>query len=342
MKTFFKTLLILASLLFLFKGQAMAIPRSAPLIVDHRAAMEFDQIPDSWINEAKANFRISYDHTSHGSQIITGLDMLASSNAKYNYSSNFLCDHCVFLCDCYIFNAHDLGIPNRTAWAAATRNYLNEPGNDKNMIIWSWCGQHDTTSSNIQIYLDLMNQLENDFPEVTFVYMTGHLNGDGPEGNTRARNDQIRNYCLAHNKILFDFADIERHDPNGVDYPWENDSCGWCSVWCSNHSCPSCDSCAHSHCFNCYQKGKAFWWMMAKLAGWQGDNEPTCQKEKGDADCDGLIKMNDFVLWLSTYRKIINNLPITEEEKLTVDFDNNQQVNLNDFIIWLGNFRQTL
>jgi hypothetical protein len=26
--------------------------------------------------------------------------------------------------------------------------------------------------------------------------------------------------------------------------------------------------CAHSHCFNCYLKGKAFWWLLARMAGW--------------------------------------------------------------------------
>jgi len=67
-----------------------------------------------------------------------------------------------------------------------------------------------------------------------------------------------------------------------------------------------------------------------------------CQKEKGDADCNGLINLNDFVIWLSAYKKILNNLPITEEEKSEVDFDNNQAVNLTDFVIWLVSFRQTL
>jgi uncharacterized repeat protein (TIGR01451 family) len=148
---------------------------------------------------------------------------------------------------------------------------LNGSGSDRNVVVWSWCGQADTSEENINTYLTLMNGLEEDYPDVTFVYMTGHLNGTGVDGNLYARNNQIRDYCVANNKILFDFADIESWDPDGNFYPDESDGCSWCYDWCSTHECPSCLSdCAHSHCFNCYNKGKAFWWMLARIAGWSG------------------------------------------------------------------------
>jgi len=47
------------------------------------------------------------------------------------------------------------------------------------------------------------------------LYMTGHLTGTGASGNVNVRNNQIRNFCLANNKILYDFADIESDDPDG-------------------------------------------------------------------------------------------------------------------------------
>ncbi|MFH1188717.1 MAG: PGF-pre-PGF domain-containing protein [bacterium] len=209
-------------------------------------------------------FNISYGHTSHGSQIVTGMQMLSSQNSTYTYTTGslgFLCDMCI---------SGDLGNPNRTAWAAVTRTHLNGAGAKRHVIMWSWCGQVDGTESDINLYLNLMNQLEKDYPNVIFIYMTGHLTGTGPTGNLYARNNQIRNYALANNKILFDFADIESYNPDGTYYPTESDACNWCSTWCSTHTCPSCGSCAHSHCFNCYNKGKAFWYMMARLAGWNG------------------------------------------------------------------------
>ncbi len=48
--------------------------------------------------------------------------------------------------------------------------------------------------------------------------MTGHTDGTGETGNLNLRNDQVRNYCIANDKILFDFADIESYDPDGNSY----------------------------------------------------------------------------------------------------------------------------
>jgi hypothetical protein len=136
------------------------------------------------------------------------------------------------------------------------------------MVMWSWCGGcSDNTEEGINIYLNAMNGLEQDYPGVTFIYMTGHLDGGGPEGNLYLRNNQIRDYCNNNDKILFDFADIESYDPDGIYYPDASDACEWCYDWCAIYPCPDC-GCAHSHCFNCYLKGKAWWWMMARIWGW--------------------------------------------------------------------------
>ena len=83
-------------------------------------------------------------------------------------------------------------------------------------MIWSWCGLVSSASEeDINTYLNLMSQLELDYPNVKFVYMTGHLDGSGEEGNLNIRNEQIRKYCIEKNKILYDFADIESYDPEG-------------------------------------------------------------------------------------------------------------------------------
>ena len=153
----------------------------------------------------------------------------------------------------------DLGNPDRTTWADRTRTYLNSgtaPGNNRNTVMWSWCGQVSSASeTDINTYLNLMNQLETDYPAFNFVYMTGHLDGSGPSGNLYTRNNQIRAYAQANDKVLFDFADIESYDPAGNYYPNGSDACEWCDDWCSAHpgDCVDLpDSCAHSHPFNCY------------------------------------------------------------------------------------------
>jgi hypothetical protein len=269
-----------------------------PIIVDHTCT-DLNQVPAFWINQAKASFRISYGHTSHGSQIVTGMGLLKGTPGSLYWFDHEGSHGGLSLNDCE--PSGDLGNPDRTTWATRTRALLDRTGNDRNMIMWSWCGQVSWASEeDINTYLSLMNELEADYPDVTFIYMTGHLDGSGETGNLHIRNNQIRNFCEANNKILFDFADIESYDPDGNYFldQWADDECyyyggNWAEEWCAGNpgECASC-SCAHSHCLNCQLKGRAFWWMMARLAGWGGSSP--CL---GDFDCDGLSDEDEVIIY---------------------------------------------
>ena len=215
-----------------------------PIIADHTCT-NIHQIPSDSIKQAKNDLHIAYGHTSHGSQLITGMDGLVGFMNGLGYEENLYAWNdgpsagCLDIDD--DFMPGDLGSPDRTTWATRTRTYLDDPQNaDVNVVIWSWCGQVDGTEEEINTYLTLMNRLELDYPQVSFVYMTGHLDGTGVGGNLYACNNQIRQYCAANGKILFDFADIESYDPDGNYYPDESDACSWCANWCLTHPCASC------------------------------------------------------------------------------------------------------
>jgi len=257
-----------------------------PIIIDHTCT-DLGKIPAYWIEQAKALLRASYGHTSHGSQPVTGMRVLENGSLNvgglYDFNTSGAVVSGELSLDDYTPSG-DLGNPDRTTWATRTRDYLNGTGSDRNVVVWSWCGQANTTEVNINTYLNLMNGLEQEFPNVTFVYMTGHLNGTGEAGNLNARNNQIRDYCIANNKVLFDFADIESYDPDGnyfLDLDAEDDcdydGGNWADQWCAANAgdplCASCSSCAHSRCLNCNLKGRAFWWMMARIAGWEGTTD---------------------------------------------------------------------
>ncbi len=271
-------------------------PTSSAIIIDHTCT-DLSRVPPGFIQEARQQLRIGYGHTSHGSQVITGMEaMKRAEGSLLSYSYAWGYDASAFMNDSAFPGASDLGSPDRTSWASATRDLLNRSGGcNRNVVVWSWCGQADTGDpADITTYLNLMSQLESEFPGVRFVYMTGHLVGTGTDGELNKRNEQIRDFCRANDKVLFDFADIESYDPDGqvsfmqkyatdgCDYdadgdgnPWSDGN--WAREWVAAHPghelttlASGCDDCAHSERLNCILKARAFWWMLARLAGWNG------------------------------------------------------------------------
>jgi len=142
-------------------------------------------------------------------------------------------------------------------------------------VMASWCGQvSNSTESNINNYLATMDGLEGEYPNIRFVYMTGHADGTGLSGNLHVRNQQIRDYCEANDKWLYDFYDIECYDPDGAYYGDRNvdDGCNytggnWAIEWQTAHPDEwwACGS-AHSQPLNANQKARAAWNLWVRLA----------------------------------------------------------------------------
>jgi len=345
---------------------------SQPIIIDHNCT-NLDSIPIPALQKATKTLHIAYGHTSHGSQIIGGMNGLQKQSTDLlGYKGDYYCwdeyhevygnNPCLDVDDNFV--SGDLGHNGNTSWAERTRNYLLNSSNAKdiNVVMWSWCGGcSDNTDQGIQKYLDAMNSLENEFKNISFIYMTGHLDHNR-DTQLKHNNQLIRDYCIANNKVLFDFADIESYDPDGIYYEYSNDDCSyydsngnkignWATEWQSSHEKGKywfdCHA-AHSQPLNGNRKGYAAWWMWARIAGWNpNQSSPKFTKQPEDITVCGLdtvsfsveCPINSKLQWQKLIESDSTFIDLDENNTFSGVNSENLLINVNDYDLSYSKFR---
>jgi len=250
---------------------------TGPTIFNHNCT-DISKIPAPWIDKVQQTVKFHYAHRSHGEQLTIGLDLIESANATFSMAiEDFtLPAEAGALCIMngqrrYDGSDNDSYVEPEEYWAGNGLTYTRavlENNAAINFSMWTWCTELDyLDESQVQGYLDNMTQLETDYPNVIFIYMTGNAQADGEAGYNRfLRNQYIRDYCKNNSKYLFDFEDIDS---------WYNGQ--QCTYLYNDVNVPS----EHPHFYNpegpghtiyesCQLKAAVVWWMFSRISGWAG------------------------------------------------------------------------
>jgi hypothetical protein len=278
---------------------AGSIANAQGIVANHTVISQFEQIPLTYINAAKAK-KVLFMHQSTGEYIWDlGLGCLAGAHTDPNY----------YPAECvkYAGSPYDrsnwtwpmwytqYGGPQSDAIAkmdqfVATVNALVTPSSTYNVVGMKFCyvdgwnnawyydpqwWPNDPPDGLRYHYRQHMLNMEQANPAKQFIWATSALWIENHPSlpNIKDFNSGVRTYAVANGKALFDIADILSHDSNGNACTQNGieSMCPEYSMWL-----PNLDS--HPNVTACIKLAKAFWWLMARSSGWGGVTTLTAPK----------------------------------------------------------------
>ncbi|MEX2285221.1 MAG: fibronectin type III domain-containing protein [Gemmatimonadota bacterium] len=262
-------------------------PAGSALIADHNAVQAFNSIPASVLTNVK-NMVLLNIGQSHSMQVTHGMENLELQNSIYDATIRHwgvaptTPNGTLRLARGFeLTNGNTINhVSVDQFWNTAagmdnvryTLNFYASQGVRIDAILHTWSWHLNTwTSAQLQNYFTSINQLESEYPNVKFIYMTDVEDTNGAQGyNRHLRNEEIRQFVRNNNKTLFDYGDMDSWNSagtvqnsylyNGVRVPFLHPD------W----DAPPWYLTAHTTEAATTMKAKAMWWLLARLSGWAG------------------------------------------------------------------------
>ncbi len=276
-----------------------SIPASQ-IIADHTVVDKYDDIPQYYIDQVKKMW-LSYAGESHADAIRMGLVLLENLDAKYSVSqissgtpepyttANLRVNEATW--GSYRTGptgwVHSYGEQDwftsagAIAQTKAGLDYCASNGPALSAFGFGWCYDPTINYTNIDSYISATQEYidycaARGYPTKIF-FTTGPIDGDsytnsGAGGlyglNIYKRMVAIRDFvALDPSRILFDYADILSHDADGSESTLTYNGNAY-QVITPTNGAPV--QVGHISNAGALRLAKAMWWMLARMAGWDG------------------------------------------------------------------------
>jgi hypothetical protein len=256
-------------------------PGGSGIVADHTVIALFSSIPNASISNA-AGLKTLFMHASTGNNIWTlGLQCLSGVSKDPSYWPQ----ECTDLAANYPnYNPYDDRNWDWTVWNSGDAilktddfvSIVNSQQQNYQVIGMKYC-YDDGWNVDFPYYRDHMLELERAYPNKIFIWSTSALwnhpggacptNGNNSCANIADFNQQLRAYAQANHKFLYDIADIESHDTNGN--PCQlNGIESLCNEYADGFGG---GGGGHPDVTGSIRLAKGFWWLMARISGWNGN-----------------------------------------------------------------------
>jgi len=294
-------------------------PTGSQIIADHTVVSDYDIIPQRWIDSVKTMW-VSYAGESHSEGIRDGLTTLESSEATYAVSATESgTPEAATLSNLRISRATWGDVNNASGWiygygeedwftsetainrTKAGLTYINTNGPELYAFAFGWCWDLGISFPDyISATKEYIEYCADSISTKVF-FTTGTVDiYDGENGYTKHLGYELIRDSVANDstRILFDYADILCYNDGATTPNTTTYGANTYPFITSTNLTPTIGS-HHISEAGTVRLGKAMWWMLARIAGWDGE-AAAAPVSLGDDILDGMGAFTASTGWTAT------------------------------------------